>query len=361
MILFLVLISLVFVDGRSFHLVPSNILDGSQEINVEYKVLPRSFLKIHKNDDDQQTDFHLGQVSGLAANLRNPNILHIFHRASRHWTEQSFPDGINFDQDSFGPIKENTLINVDIRTGSILKQWANSSFSMPHGLSSDREGNLWLTDVAMHQVFKYGDDQLLLTLGEEFVPGNDEKHFCKPTDVVVTNDGSKIFVADGYCNSRIAVFDSNGNYLRQYSIKNGGKQLKVPHSLLLIETLDLLCVADRENRRIVCFDSGLNQEDGHKEGEIRSILTNEDMGPVFAITYDSNKERIYAVTGSDRKHRSLGFTFSADENKFGQLIKIWKPIENFGEPHDLTLNVNGQHLFVGQIHPQRINLFDIVN
>ena len=23
---------------------------------------------------------------------------------------------------------------------------------MPHGLTSDREGNLWLTDVAMHQV-----------------------------------------------------------------------------------------------------------------------------------------------------------------------------------------------------------------
>ena len=113
----------------------------------------------------------------------------------------------------------------------------------------DSQGNLWLTDVAMHQVFKYADGEIKMTLGEAFVPGHDEKHFCKPTDVAVSNDGSAIFVADGYCNSRLVKFDSKGNFVREYSMKKNEKQLLVPHSLALIEHLDLICVADREHGR----------------------------------------------------------------------------------------------------------------
>lgn len=39
----------------------------------------------------------------------------------------------------------------------------------------------------------------ILELGEKLVPGSDEKHFCKPTDVAVAKNGD-FFVADGYCN-----------------------------------------------------------------------------------------------------------------------------------------------------------------
>ena len=141
---------------------------------------------------------------------------------------------------------------------------------MPHGLSSDTEGNLWLTDVAMHQVpsplsllalrhhlfvqvFKYSPTgELLLTLGEAFVPGNDEKHFCKPTDVAVSNDRSSIFVADGYCNARLVQFDADGKFVREFSIPDDEKDpLVIPHSIILIETLDLVCVADRQNGRLL--------------------------------------------------------------------------------------------------------------
>jgi peptidylamidoglycolate lyase len=120
---------------------------------------------------------------------------------------------------------------------------------MPHGLSVDAEGNLWVTDVAMHQVFKYSNGQRVLTLGESFVPGDDSKHFCKPTDVAVSNDGSNIYVADGYCNSRIVKFDAKGNFEKEYKMPENEEQLAIAHSIILIETLDLVCVADRENGR----------------------------------------------------------------------------------------------------------------
>ena len=40
---------------------------------------------------------------------------------------RSFPDGIHFDEKTFGPIKEKTILSVDIRTGNILNQYGNST------------------------------------------------------------------------------------------------------------------------------------------------------------------------------------------------------------------------------------------
>lgn len=45
--------------------------------------------------------------------------------------------------------------------------------------------------------FKRGEfHQPSLTFGENLVPGSDEKHFCKPTDVAVERSGV-FYVADG--------------------------------------------------------------------------------------------------------------------------------------------------------------------
>ncbi len=73
-------------------------------------------------------------------------------------------------------------------------------FYLPHGITIDGDNNYWLTDVALHQVFKFeeGGTEPLLTLGKRFEPGtnDDRDRFCKPTDVAVASNGD-IFVADG--------------------------------------------------------------------------------------------------------------------------------------------------------------------
>ena len=95
-----------------------------------------------------------------------------------------------------------------------------------------------------------------LTLGEAFVPGSDEKHFCKPTDVAVSSSGI-FFVSDGYCNKRIMKFDPNGRLLKVYT-----GSFNIVHSLTLQEEKDALCVADRENSRVVCIHAGLKEGPG---------------------------------------------------------------------------------------------------
>lgn len=101
---------------------------------------------------------------------------------------------------------------------------------MPHGLTVDSEGNVWLTDVALHQVFKYSHtgDTLLLSLGVKFENGNDDNHFCKPTSVAVLDNGD-FFIADGYCNSRILKFSRSGTILSKwgYSGSRVGFQFSV--------------------------------------------------------------------------------------------------------------------------------------
>lgn len=92
---------------------------------------------------------------------------------------------------------------------------------MPHGLTVDVDGNVWLTDVALHQVFKYGPkgQTLLLALGTKFEPGSDDTHFCKPTSVAVLENGD-FFVADGYCNSRIIKYTRAGSKLLDWGLSD---------------------------------------------------------------------------------------------------------------------------------------------
>lgn len=60
-----------------------------------------------------------------------------------------------------------------------------------------------------------GAEKPSLTLGKEFSPGTSNDHFCKPTDVAVSQSGV-FFVADGYCNSRIMKFDKDGKFLAKF-------------------------------------------------------------------------------------------------------------------------------------------------
>jgi hypothetical protein len=62
---------------------------------------------------------------------------------------------------------------------------------MTHGIKIDHNSNLWLTDVAMHQVFKFNfqiSPDPVLVLGTAFVKGADDKHFCMPADVLYAID-----------------------------------------------------------------------------------------------------------------------------------------------------------------------------
>ena len=74
-----------------------------------------------------------------------------------------------YTQDRNEPISENTVITVN-STGHVISQWGSDFFFLPHMITIDAENNVWITDVAMHQVFKFGpyggpDKKPLIELG----------------------------------------------------------------------------------------------------------------------------------------------------------------------------------------------------
>jgi sugar lactone lactonase YvrE len=88
------------------------------------------------------------------------------------------------------------------------------------------------------------------------VPGNDEKHFNAPSDILVAPNGD-IFVADGHggeTNARIVKFDRSGKFLTTWGKKGSGPgEFDAPHGLAM-DSAGLLYVADRSNSRIQIFD-----------------------------------------------------------------------------------------------------------
>ena len=119
----------------------------------------------------------------------------------------------------------------------------------------DPEHHVWVINDARQQIYEFTNDgkQLVRTLGEADVAGNDDRHFGRPQDIAWLPDGS-LLVADGLTNSRVAKFDKNGVFLTAWGARgNGPGQLAGPHGIAT-DRHRRVYVADRSNHRIQIFD-----------------------------------------------------------------------------------------------------------
>lgn len=155
----------------------------------------------------------LGSVSAVSFDSYG-NIV-VFHRGNHVWDMESFNSMNEYTKRNHGPITDNTIIAFNRTIGQVSYEWGKNLFYMPHGLTIDLENNVWVTDVALHQVFKFNSTNRTtpeLALGIAFTPGNSFSKFCKPTAVAVLKNGD-FFVADGYCNARIIKYSRSGEYI----------------------------------------------------------------------------------------------------------------------------------------------------
>ncbi|XP_066253628.1 peptidyl-alpha-hydroxyglycine alpha-amidating lyase 2-like isoform X1 [Euwallacea similis] len=298
-------------------------------------------------------DLILGQVTGVAVNSAQQPV--IFHRAERVWDGLTFNSTNYYLQAHLGPIKDPTILTLDPHNGSVIGKWGADKFYLPHGLTIDRHDNLWITDVGMHQAFKFkpGEQQPTLIFGELLVPGSDVKHLCKPTSIAVATTG-EIFIADGYCNSRILKYNAAGGLLKIIPNPSDVILLQVPHSLALIETMDRLCIADRESMRVVCPRAGLYSLKGKKDNPL--TIQQPDMGRLFAVA--AKGRLIYAVNGPTNQLLPVqGLTLDPESES---VIDHWAPEEGFNNPHDIAVNANGSALYVVEIGPNKVWKFELV-
>ena len=281
----------------------------------------------------------LSQVTGVGIDT-SQNIF-LFHRTGRQWTEP-FPDSL---------ISANTILMLDRETGKILNSWGANFFIMPHGLTVDKENNVWVTDVALHQIFKFNHQgKLLMKLGVAKTPGNDSMHFNLPTDVAVGNDGS-FYVSDGYGNSRIIKFSKEGKYIFEWG-KKGNKpgEFNTPHGI----DLDLqgnIYVADRDNNSIQKFDNNGNFLKEWKNDtaiQLYSLAIDNTDNNLFAIDYLTLNDTL--IKGSDIIQFDSSLNFS---NRFGRTGSYSASICRY---HDIAID-SKSNIYVGDILGNTIQKF----
>jgi sugar lactone lactonase YvrE len=280
----------------------------------------------------------LGSAAGVAVNREGE--VFVFHRAGRVWSEPLPTD----------PISGPTIAVFDNRTGQLLREIAAGIFAVPHGLSVDRDGNLWATDVALHQVIKLAPDgRVLMTLGTRAEPGADGQHFNRPTQVGFAADGT-ILVADGYRNTRIARFSADGRFIGQWGTPgNGPAEFNTPHGIA-IDAAGKVYVADRENDRIQVFSPA---------GKLLEIWASPQIGRPYGI----------ALLGPDRFAIADGGEQPEDGPDRSALVivdghgKVIERVGRFGNQdgqfrmaHHLAVDAQGA-IYVVDIAGQRVQKF----
>jgi len=270
--------------------------------------------------------YAMGTPTGLG--IDSNGHIFIFSRAGREWT-MLMPVPLT-------PISGKTIHEIDAATGELIHNWGDHFFIMPHGLTVDVNDNIWVTDVALHQVFKFSHQgRLLMTLGEAEKAGCDSAHFNMPTGVAVAKDGS-FYVSDGYGNSRVVKFSAEGKYLFEWGTKGGGAgEFDIPHAIELDDNSNVY-VADRENCRIQVFDSN---------GRLLKITGDRHFGNLCSIVFDKNENRLLAVddmTGMELNHKGSDVivfdTAGASFSVFGRTGHYSGPVCWY---HDIAIDKEG--------------------
>lgn len=268
-----------------------------------------------------------GEVSAVDVDAQG-NVW-VLHRAGREWSEP-FPTT---------PIAENTVFKF-APDGKLIAQWGAGQFIMPHGLSIDPQGKVWITDPGLEQVLRFSPDgQLELTLGERGVTRQDAGHFGRPADVAFLGD--KVLIADGYVNTRVAEFDAAGKFIRDWG------DFKIAHAVAVDDRH--IYVADRENARIQVFDH---------EGKLLETRASPTGNHTYGLK-PLGGGRLLAVEGRDGVDRKGAIirVYAAD-GSIAHSYDISLPGENASLGHDLAIGPGG-HIYVTDVPGGRVVRFSL--
>lgn len=206
-------------------------------------------------------------------------------------------------------------------------------FRRTHGLTIDRDGNFWITDVGSHIVVKMNPKgDILLTIGTKGQAGvwdeAAQAHLLnEPNEVAIGRNGD-VFVVQGHTpgkgDPRVLKFDKDGKFVKTWGgLGTEPGKFNVAHGIS-IDAKGQLWVADRENERIQIFD-----QDGKfvKELKYAGLPCGMDIG----------KQSIFMVNGfaAQLLRLDLDGKVLAAEGKSG------KGAGEFGEAHYVAVSPKG--------------------
>jgi peptidylglycine monooxygenase len=175
----------------------------------------------------------------------------------------TLPDGQVFGPVSQLAIDSNDRVYVFQRSnppvlvfdseGLLVDSWGEGEFSDAHGIFITTDDLVLLVDRDAHQILACETSGTVrFRLGQRHRPRLNEP-FNHPTDIAQAPNGD-YYVSDGYGNSRVHCFSSDGTYRFSWGRPGDGPgEFTTPHAVW-VDSAERVLVADRENNRVQLFD-----------------------------------------------------------------------------------------------------------
>jgi hypothetical protein len=171
------------------------------------------------------------------------------------------------------------------------------------------------------------------------------ENFNRPTDVAWDSAGN-IYVTDGYGNSRVAKYDPNGKWIKNWgSTGSGDGQFRVVKGIV-IDAQNNVYVADRDNKRIQVFDT-----DGNFKTQYRNV------GSPWAICITPPPRQFLYVSNSNPPN-NLDYDgeivkMSLDGKILGKFGRAGKLLKEFGTVNSIDCRSENE-LLVGELGNWRV-------
>jgi DNA-binding beta-propeller fold protein YncE len=219
------------------------------------------------------------------------------------------------------------------------------------------------------QILKFTrDGKFLLQIGKGGVSAdsNNTEHLGRPAGITVYPKTNEVFVADGYGNRRVIVFDADtGAYKRHWGAYGskpddkapkarqasgpGPQQFDTPHGIAVSED-GIVYVSDRANNRVQSF-----KLDGTflKEGFVKRESKGTGTAFGVALSADPQQRFLYVADGSNERIAILDRT-SLEE--IGHMGGPGRKAGQFFHLHSLGVDPNG-NLVTGESQGYRVQKF----
>jgi DNA-binding beta-propeller fold protein YncE len=251
--------------------------------------------------------------------------------------------------------------------GNVVQGWGDpdtqdvSEFPRnPHGIFVDHNDFVWVGSYRHHRVMKFTrSGELVMQLGEYDVNAgsNDENILGGPAGIWVDPSTNEVFLADGYRNRRVIVFNGEtGEYLRHWgaygerpddeyeyhseSADGPAREFSTVHGLMGSND-GLIYVADRRGNRIQVF---------RQSGEFvtEKIIAPETLasGSAFVVGFspDADQEWLYLADGTNHK---VWILRRSDLEVVGEFGRGGRQVGQFLRPHGMSVDSQG-NIYVGE-------------
>jgi len=333
---------------------------GGQASEIPFDSVP-NFLKLPDS-------LHLGEPSGVAVNSKK----HIFVFNRGNSTGPAY--GATAAQIlEFGP--DGKYIR---EVGHNLYAW-----SFAHDVRIDKDDNIWAVDKGSDMIIKFNPEgRVMMVFGRKKEASDEggpwtrvnpprpavDGQFRQPTDVTWDPEGNT-FISDGYINSRVAKYDKNGDWVKQWGgpvmDRNNPKpgEFNTPHGIAA-DAKGNIYVADRGNRRIQVYDHEGNflkmfTIDVPVPPDAKPWFGNPITGPqavaqsgapwTVCITPGPGTQYLYSADAFPGRVYKL----TLDGQLLGYMGKSGRQLKQFGWIHELACPSENE-IYVGEILNWRV-------